>query len=193
YLINNDNMNNIIRRGSWLFLAFIFLSCDRNFEEMNKNPNAYTEPVINNLFSTSIIRTGGTSTFDTYWCNMIYVGGYMQLYATLNTIWPGDKYLHTPESGAYFETAYNSHLKNIEQIIELVKDDPELFNQYQIAKIWRVYIMHRITDLDGDIPYSQAGKGFLDGVLAPVYDRRSDIYPDMLRTLEAAATSLDPS
>lgn len=189
----NNIKNKILRRGIWLFLVGLLTACDRGFVEMNKNPNAYTDPVIGNLFSTSIIRTGGTSTFDTYWGNMIYIGGYMQLYATLNTIWPGDKYLHTPESGAYFETAYSSHLKNIEQIIAMVKDDPESVNQYQIARIWRVYIMHRITDLYGDIPYSQAGKGYLDGTLAPAYDRQSDIYPDMLRTLEESAASLDAS
>jgi hypothetical protein len=46
-------------------LAFVLLTaCDKGFEEMNKNPNAYTEPVIANLFTTSLIRGAGTGTAD---------------------------------------------------------------------------------------------------------------------------------
>lgn len=174
-------------------LAVLLPSCDKGFEEMNKNPNAFTEPVIGSMFSTSLIKTAGTSTFDSYWGNMIYLGGYMQTFATLTTMWPGDKYLTTPESGAYFEIVYTGHLKDLEQAMSIIKDQPDKVNEYNIARILRVFIMHRVTDLYGDVPYREAGQGYLTGIYKPKYDRQSDIYPDMLKTLEEAASQLDPS
>jgi hypothetical protein len=53
-------------------------------------------------------------------------------------------------------------------------------------------MFHRLTDLYGDIPYFDAGKG-LDGQFQPKYDLQSDIYPDMLKELEESANLLDAS
>jgi len=54
-----------------------------------------------------------------------------------------------------------------------------------MAKIWRVVIFQRLTDLYGDVPYFQAGKGFLEGIDFPEYDAQEAIYADMLNELEA--------
>jgi hypothetical protein len=62
-----------------------------------------------------------------------------------------------------------------------------------IARIWRVFIYHRLTDLYGDIPYSEAGKGYIEGILKPVYDAQQDIYMDMLAELEGGVAQLGAS
>lgn len=84
-------------------------------------------------------------------------------------------------------------MKQSVQLLDLLKDDPEKSNHYQIARIFNVYIFHRITDMYGDIPYSEAGKGYIDGTFQPKYDRQSDIYAHMLNELDEAAKALDPS
>ncbi len=66
-----------------------------------------------------------------------------------------------------------------------------MVNQNAIANIWRVFILHRVTDLYGDVPYTEAGQGFLTGNFKPKYDKQSDIYPMMLSALESAAGKLD--
>jgi hypothetical protein len=43
----------------------------------------------------------------------------------------------------------------------------------------------------GDIPYLQAGKGYLESATHPKYDRQQDIYADMLKELEDAAQKLN--
>jgi len=176
-----------------LTASLLLSSCDKGFEELNTNPNAVTDPVMDNLFSYSIVKTAGTG-YENHRGNLIYCGAMIQHFASLQTYWSGDKYLYNaPYTDAYFETAYQNHVKEPEQIIALTKNDAAMSNQYNIARIWRVFAYHRITDLYGDIPYSQAAQGYLNNVYTPKYDRQQDIYADMLKELDEAAQGLDAS
>jgi hypothetical protein len=76
-------------------------------------------------------------------------------------------------------------------IIENVKSDETKSNFYHIARIFKVYMFQRMTDMYGDIPYFDAGRGYTDGVTKPVYDTQESIYDDMLNELKDAAEKLD--
>ena len=170
-------------------------SCDEGFEEMNQHPNAYNEPVIGSLFSYNLVKTAGDGDGNTLYPNDKLSGAFMQYFASLNPWqWTGDKYLYKNEyNKGLFETAYSVELKETEQILALLEGNEEMINQYSIARVWRVYILHRVTDMYGDVPYFEAGKGFIDGIYKPAYDPQSEIYPDMLKELEEAALQLDPA
>ncbi len=173
----------------------LLASCDNGFEDMNINPNAVVTPVVDNLFSYNITRVGGTG-FENHRGNLIYAGAMVQHFASLTTYWSGDKYLYNDQySGAFFLTAYTdgAQVKEIEQLISLLKDKPDDINKYSIVRIWRVFIYHRITDLYGDVPYSQAGKGYLEGIYNPAYDTQQSIYMDMLKELDEATQALNAS
>ena len=47
-----------------LTCAMLLTACDKGFEELNVNPNAYTEPALGPLFTTSLVRVVGTGTAD---------------------------------------------------------------------------------------------------------------------------------
>jgi hypothetical protein len=49
-----------------------------------------------------------------------------------------------------------------------------------------LFILHRATDIYGDVPYTEAGLGYTNSTFKPKYDKQSDIYPKMLSELEAA-------
>ena len=68
--------------------------------------------------------------------------------------------------------------------------DPALVNQRALVRILRVYTFHQLTDVAGDIPYSEALKGEA-GTLSPKYDTQRDIYLDMFKELDESATALD--
>jgi hypothetical protein len=177
-----------------LFLSFLS-SCDKGFGAMNTNPNAYNEPVIGSLFSYNIIKTAGSDDDNTLYPNDKLSGAMMQYFASLNPYqWTGDKYLVKPGySDGLFNAVFNVELKENVQILSLTKDNPDLINEYSIARIWHVYILHRATDMYGNIPFSQAGQGYTAGIYKPKYDLQSDIYPAMLSLLDSAAAALDPS
>lgn len=173
--------------------ATLLSACDKGFEELNVNPNVYTEPVIGNLFTTSLIRTAGVGTADRNRTNIKYFAATMQYMAALGTNWSGDKNFENGQFGDLFETVYNIHLKELQQVLALTEGKPDLINQNAIANIWRVFIMHRVTDIYGDVPYTEADQGFLTGNFKPKYDKQSDIYPMMLATLETSIGKLDAS
>jgi hypothetical protein len=190
-LIDHIRAASVLKTG--LVVILMLASCDSGFEEMNKNPNGYTEPVIGSLFTTSLIRTAGTGTNDRNRTNIKYFAGTMQYMASLGTNWSGDKNFENNQFGDLFETIYSVHLKELEQVLASTKDKPEFINLYAIASIWRVFILHRATDIYGDVPYTEAGQGFLTKNFKPKYDKQSFIYPDMLSKLETAIGQLDAS
>lgn len=196
---NKKTMNNIKRKLlrstliPGVLAAFLFAACDKGFEEMNRNPNAYTEPVIGNLFTTSVIRTAGTGTNDRNRTNIKYFAGTMQYMAALGTNWSGDKNFENNQFGDLFFDIYDSHLPELQEAIAATEENPEMVNHHAMANIWRVYVLHRATDMYGDVPYTEAGQGYINQLHKPKYDKQSDIYPDMLAKLETAIDQLDPS
>ena len=88
---------------------------------------------------------------------------------------------------------YPNIARNIEDLLLQTSEDPEQANMHHITQIMRVIMYHRLTDLYGDVPYSEAGKGFIEDITQPKYDPQSEIYADMLAKLEAAAAGLNPA
>jgi len=180
-----------------LAILILLSSCDKGLEEMNKNPNAYEVPVIESVFSSAILRHCGQSgnPNNTTDPNSKQAGSWMQYNASLAPVeWYGEKYLW--RQGYYdrfWNYCYQIDLKELTDVINLTKDDPSMSNLYNTARILRVEVLHRITDMYGDVPYSEAGKGATDKIYKPKYDKQSDIYADMLKELEEAANALDPS
>jgi hypothetical protein len=107
----------------------------------------------------------------------------------------GSKYLQNQvqASAGAFSAAYPDEINQLNIVIKAVKTDPAKTNWLAISRIWRAYCFAHLTDLYGDIPYSDAGLGFDSAVYKPVYDPQSTIYPSLLSELDAAAQSLDAS
>lgn len=168
-------------------------ACDEGFEDLNVDPNAAPSLEPGPKFTNAILRTSGDR-FENWRGNLIYSSLFIQHHAALGGVWAGDKYFYNAQwSGAWFERGYNDQVKIIEDIIFQLQtnengDFPE--EMLAIARILRVFIYHKITDLYGDVPYSEAGKGFIDGTFRPVYDLQSEIYPDMLNELAEATAAL---
>lgn len=171
-----------------------FHACDKGFEEMNVNPDASTSVQPEYMFSKALLDAFGNSYFAT---DVLACGGSMQHFATYKDV-PGigDKYYFQQGTYPYdyFTTGYTTAVNEIGTTINaLDADDAADVNKRSIARIFRVYIMHRLTDLYGDIPYSAAVKGYTDNDFTPKYDAQEDIYADMLKELEESAGRLDPA
>lgn len=193
-------MKNFIKQDFilWKYLIAILIisctsACDKDFEEMNKNPNAYNEPVLSNTFSLSLVNLTGPADYRD-WGNGMYAGGIMQYFGSFYEHWTGEKYLYDPGyNDVSFNAGYRDHIKLLNQILALVKDQPDKTNLYAMTRILKVYAFHKITDFYGDIPYFEAGNGYIDGTMHPRYDTQADIYADMLKELDESANLLDPS
>lgn len=168
-------------------------SCDTGFEELNKNPDAVSELTPEYMFTKAQLDAINCGIYGSH---IVGSGGFVQHFATYKDVPSlGDRY--TWSQGGYpyefFSDAYPNAVNEIGEVIRATADDPEQVNKFSTARIWRVFIMHRITDLYGDIPYSEAGRGYSDNILTPKYDEQSFIYNDMLSELEKAIVAFDSS
>src|SRR5690606_37246911 len=80
--------------------------------------------------------------------------------------------------------------KHTADVKQKTKDDPGRANLYHMARILHSYGAMVLTDSYGEIPYLAAGRGFLDGEVAPGYDPQETIYLDILSELEQAVAAL---
>jgi hypothetical protein len=168
-----------------------YTSCDNGFEELNINPTAANEIDPNFQMSWVQLRTSG-GRYENWRAGLIYSSMMIQHMSALCGYWTGDKYTYNSGyASSLFDRAYGEQVKDVQDLIATLEKG-EVGDQTMLgmARIWRVVIFHRLTDLYGDVPYSEAGKGFLEGIDFPKYDPQSAIYADMLNELEQAVAQL---
>jgi hypothetical protein len=170
-------------------------ACTKNFSDINTDPQRGSEanavPEYN--LSRALLEYTGNSDFsyDTWRVNIIYCSMMMQQLSNI-TWYAGDKYLQNDGwSSAYFDKAFTDQVKYITDVMRISAGNPNQTNLYQITRIARVMIFHRLTDLYGDIPYSEAGQGYSKNNFTPLYDSQQSIYMDMLKELDEAASGLN--
>ncbi len=190
-------MKNLLKLFYFFPLVLLSTSCDHGFEEMNVNPNASVTVVPGYLFTRAqLAAVSNNFTGGAYHT----IAGAMQHFSTYKEVpAAGDKYFNYTQStgnwGMYGGTdlATQGAVIDIEQVIDAVSKVPADINKLSTARIWRVYMYHRLTDLYGDIPYTEAGKGLKEKNYTPVYDEQPAIYADMFKELEQAIAAFDPA
>lgn len=91
---------------------------------------------------------------------------------------------------ASFIGAYSSELKNYQAVIDAGKNDsqPLLWGP---ALVMRSLVFGYVTDVWGDVPYSQALQGDAEtAIILPAYDAQKDIYAGLFKDLGDAVAAL---
>lgn len=166
-------------------------SCS-DFGDVNIDPEHMNEGnVPYKMVFTNAQHQGLGSDWDVWRTGCIYSGQWMQHLASIYNWWSYAFYTWNDGYSASFWDIYSGDrgaVRDITTVMNIWKEDPEHQLDYQLARITRVYIMHRLTDMYGDIPYSQAG--LPSEYSYPVYDKQEDIYKDMLKELNEAQAAL---
>ncbi|GAB3318440.1 SusD/RagB family nutrient-binding outer membrane lipoprotein [Larkinella ripae] len=173
-----------------LFLALSLTACDDGFDEMNINPIALTavEPAfqLNNAIVNSAPAYGNLSYETTIVKQMITPFSGQGSAANFNQD-------NRTVSNGNWNTYYRTIIRELVDVIAQTKDNPARSNLYNMTRIWKAYSFMVVTDTYGDIPYGQAGKSYLEGIVKPVYDTQESVYMDILTELDAASAALDAS
>lgn len=173
--------------------ATLMGSCTKNFEDINTNPDKTTGDLINpNYFIPQAQINFSQTGYD----QLLFQAGWVQsLASTFNYYGNGDKYIFASAGTGYFSYTWNrayGALTLVNEMQDLIKDKPEYKNLNASGTILRVLIAQRLTDLYGDVPYTEAAMAKA-GNFTPKFDKQQDIYKDMLAKLDAATTALDAS
>ena len=173
---------------SWLIALFWLASCDSGFDEMNINPIALTAVEPSYQLNTAIVAStpgyGNLSYETTIVKQMITPFSGQGSAANFNQD-------NRNVAAGNWNTYYPNIIRELVDVIAKTKDNPDRSNLYNMARIWKAYSFMVLTDTYGDIPYTQAGKSYLEGVIAPVYDTQESIYTDILTELETASAGLN--
>ena len=176
-------------------LSLVLSSCefDKGFEEMNVNPAKASQLDVANKFASVVLQTSG-GRYENWRASLIYQSVMIQHFSSTAGYWSGDRYFRNDGyATSLWDRYYPTAVKEIEDIRAQLTSEGNSGSEMGMTRILRVFIYSRLTDLHGDIPYSEAGQGYTNGILKPKYDAQQDIYMDMLKELEAAVAQLGSS
>ena len=169
---------------------FLTYSCDKGYEEMNKDPLGFTTASDGSLFNNilSSLRLGGNEQF---YINNEILYKQTQLAALTKEEW-GNYTIGTEEiwSNYYLKLTL---FRDLESKFEFWGDTSNAVNNMKaMLKIVLAYKTFKVTDLFGDMPFFEAGRGFEDlEFIRPKYDSQEEIYKFLLNELKWAAENID--
>lgn len=178
-----------MKRITLLAIAvFILLSaaCKRNFEAINKNPNLIDQISPGTLLNEIIYNMASANVRSNYdiTCQLMQVQlNYPQYYGGVH------RYEILENTGLSYWNASYKWAKNVSEMLKAAEAG-QAPNYIGIALTLRAWIYANLTDIFGDVPFSEASQAE-DGILQPVYDSQADIYPQLLADLERANSLYD--
>ncbi len=170
-----------------LFFGLLFLSaCDKGFEEMNQDPNNPTS-VPPSLLIPGITTAAMNNMYSTF------VGGDMGACWSqqISKVQYNDEERFYPRQtaiDAFWNNMYEDVISDANAMYKLAVAEGNN-NAKGVALVLKAYGFMVVTDVFGDIPYSEALKAE-EGVIAPKYDKQADVYTGIIALLEEAASAL---
>ena len=169
----------------------LFASCsDEYMESLNTDPSKADTLDPNAQLTTAQLQTYGdldlTETFRSY--TYAFTQQTMGCWNTTN--YGGRHMIYDADMGKVWTRYYQIAIKNLVDAEVNSADNEEMININAAIRIYKVYMMSLLTDIYGDIPYFEAGRGFIDNNPTPKYDMQKDIYDDFFVTLADAAAKI---
>jgi hypothetical protein len=165
-------MKTIIKQSLFLITAILGLvACTNDFEEINTNPNAPVSVQPSLLFRQVIYDYGENMSYEGF-----AAGDLLSQHLTAIDFNLFDRHaLKSPQLGGNPWPIFYRNLRDNQIIINQSQSNPAFAVYEGPALIFKAYMTAGLTDLFGDVPYSEAFRG-LDGVVKPKYDLQEDIY-----------------
>lgn len=183
-------MKTKIISASILFLLIIASSsCRKDFEEINTPADLYTTAGDGPLFLgiiNSCLRPGD----ELFYVNNEVLYKQNQQGSLTKEAW-GNYNIGTESIWRNYYTVL-PNVRELERRFETASPSAELNNMKAMVKIILAYKTFKVTDLFGDIPFSEAGYGYIDdNRLYPVFDKQRDIYLFLLDELKWCEDNID--
>ena len=171
-------------------MALLLGACTTDFKEINTNPNAPTDTQPEFLLRQIIFDYGEQMSYEGF-----TAGSFLSQYFTgtdFNLFDRGD--LYSPQLGGNPWPILYTNLRDNEIMLDLARQS-EVNAVYEgPGLILKAYLTAALTDIYGDVPYSQAFTGKSSGVTTPVYDTQQSIYLDgggILDNLDAGIAAIE--
>lgn len=173
-----------------LFSFLLTVSCDKDFEEINTDPNNPTT-VPSSLLIPGVARSAQNNSYSTF--NGGDMGAcWAQHFAKVQY---NDEARYIPRQGSIsslWSNYYSQVISDAGSMYTIAKEDEENNNMMGVALTLQAYGFAFITDLYGNVPFSEAIKGG-EGIFLPKYDSQEEVYIGLLSMLDNAIALLGTS
>ncbi|KLT64680.1 SusD/RagB family nutrient-binding outer membrane lipoprotein [Pedobacter sp. BMA] len=173
----------IIKGIAVLSLAIAVSGCEKNFLEINDNPNTPTTTTPELVLPAALAATGGVVNNSFNILGNLLAGNWAQS--------PDFAFYQPQETYAFTSGTYNTVWTNIYadalndfRYVETQSAASGKVNAQAIARIMQAYNFQILVDTWGDVPYTEALKG--TDLLTAKYDKAEDIYDGILSTIDAS-------
>lgn len=165
--------------------------CD-DFGDTNIDPEHLTENNVpyEDVFSNAQHQALG-SDWDMWRTGCIYSAQFTQQLVSIDWWDSYGRYNYSDGYSASFWSTYNSDrgaMRDVTTCYYRWKDNADMAVDFNIARVLRVYCFAKMSDLYGDVPYSEAGQPALYSY--PKYDTQEEMYTSMLKELDEAQANL---
>ncbi len=173
----------ILARGAAVAgLVLALGACNSGLTDLNKNPNSPTDVAPEFMLPTIVQRVVGfiAFPFGTDWLDWAQQTAQIQYPAeTVGQIRAG-----TPDGN------WNNRYRDLTNAQSIIDKGKALgyANVQGVGMIWKDFTFSQMTDMWGDIPYTEAVQGATD--ITPKYDAQKDIYAGVLKDLADAQAML---
>lgn len=167
---------------------FFTPSCTDDFTEYNTNKSemmAVGPKQLAGLFSRAQIQSCSWLSTDNYSRMSSTMANHFSGYTVCGIYAQEQNVMNTGWQNSGFNVIYSTVIPPLQSIFDVSKNG---LNDaaYNVALIWKVFNLHRVTDLWGPVPYSKAGSG---EAVVP-YESQKDVYYQMFNDLGKALDAL---
>jgi len=154
-----------------IFCVAIFSSCENDFESINTNPNAPNEVLPPLLLRQVIYAVGEEMSYEGF-----VAGNLLAQHFTMVDFNLFDRHrISDPQLGGNPWPVLYSNLRDNDIILNLSRENNAFAVYEGPALILKAYMSAMLTDIYGDVPYSEALQGINNNTL-PAYDQQEAIY-----------------
>jgi hypothetical protein len=184
-------MKNIsIKIKAFLLLTSLLTAqaCTKDFEQINTSPTTFTtlDPgiVFSKVLKDVLFQEGFEFTNNVF-------GSWAQHWAG-GVLISSSRYIQ--QNDDFFWDVHYGYIRNLAQIrTQILKgkeSDPKGRTKLAIARIFEIFVWQRMTDVCGDIPFSETATGSDNVNNQPKFDTQESIYQTLIKDLDAAMAQL---
>ncbi len=164
----------------------LIVGCTKDFDEINTNPSIVTDPNVGYLFTYAedkLVTYQGTE----------WVWEYMEHLLRYSQHITADPYELSGNVNSRYPAFYREILPNLVEIREEIdkKEDAARYqNMKMVTYVLQILQAIKVSDMNGAIPYQEAGLGRYEGVFNPVYNSQAELFTIWLNQLDEAITTI---